>query len=334
MSETLQTTGIFLRPLVQMLRHRGHDADGILLAHGVEPAMVANPEARVDAARTSALLDEAVRLLDDPSLGINMARHSEYSTFGGLGLALAAGGNLRSVLTRIVRFHRLISDVVVSALEDDASGLGLHMRPATDDHQPHPQAILFVMASIMGMLRFRIRRELNPIAVMAPVIAEPVRLAMERYFRTPVTESDHFALLFGDDEADAQLEASDPQLAAMLDATLTQRLVEADRGSLAMQLSIWLEERLPEGEPSLSEAADRLHMSVRSLQRRLGDEDMTWKQLLEKTRRLLVQRHLQAPNMSITQLAFLLGFSDVSSFSRAFKKWYGVSPSHYRDGAD
>ena len=333
MSETRQTTGIFLRPLVQMLRRSGEDAEGILRAHGVEPAMVANPEARVDAECTSRLLDQAVLLLDDPSLGINMARHSEYSTFGGLGLALAAGGNLRSVLNRIVRFHRLISDVVVSELVEDEAGLGLHMRAATD-HQPHPQAILFVMASIMGMLRFRIRRDLNPVALMAPAVDDTVCVAMTRYFRTAVTPADHFALLFSRDEADAQLEASDPQLAAMLDATLTQRLVEADRGSLAMQLSIWLEERLPEGEPSLAEAANRLHMSVRSLQRRLGDENLTWKQLLEKTRRLLVERHLQAPNMSITQLAFLLGFSDVSSFSRAFKKWYGVAPSHYRDGSD
>ena len=334
MSDTLQTTGIFLRPLVQILNTHGEGATGILRAHGIEPAMVANPEARVAAASTSRLLDEAVRLLDDPSLGINMARHSEYSTFGGLGLALAAGGNLRSVLNRIVRFHRLISDVVVSELKEDESGLGLHMRAATEAHQPHPQAILFVMASIMGMLRFRIRRDLNPLAVLAPDVDEQFRLAMGRYFRSPVTRSDHFALLFSGKEADAQLEASDPQLAAMLDATLTRRLADADRGSLAMQLSIWLEERLPEGEPSLAEAASRVHMSVRSLQRRLGDEDMTWKQLLEKTRRLLVERHLQAPNMSITQLAFLLGFSDVSSFSRAFKKWYGMAPSHYRGGLD
>jgi AraC-like DNA-binding protein len=71
-------------------------------------------------------------------------------------------------------------------------------------------------------------------------------------------------------------------------------------------------------------------MSVRSLQRRLKEENLTWQQLIEQTRRVLVERHLRQPGMSITQLAFLLGFADVSSFSRAFRKWYGASPSQLR----
>ena len=313
MAETRETVGIFLRPLVQMLRHHGADAGALMEDCGVDPVSVTDPEARVDTACTARLLDQAEALLGDASLGISMARHSEYSTFGGLGLALAAGGSLGSVLNRIVRFHRLISDVVVSSLSE------------------HPQALLFVLASIMRMLRYRIRRDLNPVAVMAPPVNDAFVAALARYFRAPVQQGDHFALRFDRQEADALLEASDPQLAAMLDATLTQRLAEVERGSLAMQLSIWLEDRLPEGEPPLAEAAQRFHMSARSLQRRLRDEDLTWQQLVEKTRRLLVERHLRAPSMSITQLAFLLGFSDVSSFSRAFKKWYGVSPRRYRD---
>lgn len=330
MTERFQTAGIFLRPLVQMLRHQGVDADALLREYGIDPDWVRNPEARVGAVLTSSLLDRSEALLADPSLGINMARHSEYSTFGGLGLALAAGGSLRSVINRIVRFHRLISDIVVSDIEESADALILHLHAAGPEHQPHPQALLFVMASIMGMLRYRIRRDFNPVRVLAPAVSAEFSLAMARYFRAPVVEADHFALCFEGAVADVQLEASDPQLAAMLDATLTQRLAETEKGSLAMQLSIWLEERLPEGEPALAEAAARVHMSVRSLQRRLREEELTWQQLVERTRRLLVERHLRAPKMSVTQLAFLLGFADVSSFSRAFKKWYGVAPSHYR----
>jgi AraC-like DNA-binding protein len=128
------------------------------------------------------------------------------------------------------------------------------------------------------------------------------------------------------------LHSSEPQLAAMMEASLNERLAEQERGSLLIQLSLWLEGRLPEGEPSLGDAAERFHMSVRSLQRRLSDEGMTWKQLLENTRRTLVERHLHQPGMTVTQLAFLLGFSDVSAFSRAFKKWYGVAPSQFRSG--
>ena len=65
-TQTQQTAGIFLRPLVQMLRHQGVDADSLLLDHQIEPHAVANPEARIEASHTSRLLDHAVALLDDP----------------------------------------------------------------------------------------------------------------------------------------------------------------------------------------------------------------------------------------------------------------------------
>ena len=94
--------------------------------------------------------------------------------------------------------------------------------------------------------------------------------------------------------------------------------------------ALWLESRLPEGEPSLREAAAIFHVSERSLQRKLRAEGVTFQAVIEDTRRVLVERHMMAPGMTITQLTFLLGFSDVSSFSRAFRKWYGVAPSRYR----
>ena len=99
---------------------------------------------------------------------------------------------------------------------------------------------------------------------------------------------------------------------------------------MASRLALWIEQRLPDGEPAQADAAAECCMSTRSLQRRLADEGLSWKQLLEDTRKTLVERHLRTPGMTVTQMAFLLGFSEVSAFSRAFKKWYGVSPSQFR----
>ncbi len=329
MAQAARAAAIFLRPLVHLLHSQGIDPEPVFSRHGISLADTGNPEVHVDVVSSTALLNDAEQLLADVSLGINMARHGEYSTFGGLGLALAAGGSLLSVLQRITRFHRLISDVVSSDISEDDHYLAIHF-VASGEHEPHPQAILFVMSSLIRMLRIRISAQTNPVKVGAPPIADATRQAMARYFRAPVETAGYFSLYFDRDSARIQLQASDNQLAAMLDATLNKRLAEIEKGSLVVQLSLWMEERLPEGEPSLSDAAKNFHLSVRSLQRRLGEEDMTWKQLLENTRKTLVERHLRTPGMSITQLAFLLGFADVSSFSRAFKNWYGVSPSQFK----
>lgn len=329
MPQAARSSAIFLSPLVHLLHSEGVDPAPVFARHGISLADTGNPEAQVDVTSSTGLLNEVEAILGDPSLGINMARHGEYTTFGGLGLALAAGGSLLSVLQRITRFQRLISDVVLSEISEGDDYLAIHFSP-TGAHKPHPQAILFVMASLVRMLRIRISAQANPLKVSAPEVNEAFHLAMSRYFRAPVEVAECFSLYFDRASARLQLQASDNQLAAMLEATLNARLAEIEKGSLVVQLSLWLEERLPEGEPALADAAKSVHMSVRSLQRRLGEENITWKQLIENTRKMLVERHLRTPGMSVTQLAFLLGFSDLSAFSRAFKKWYGVAPSQFK----
>ena len=104
--EQLAAVAVFLRPLANLLR--------------------SNPECQVNVEHTSNLLSAAEALLQDPSLGINMARQSEYSVFGGLGLALSAGGSLLSVLQRMPRYHRLISNVVRTELVVDEDTVSIH----------------------------------------------------------------------------------------------------------------------------------------------------------------------------------------------------------------
>ena len=330
MSEKKQAAALLMGPLLHLLHERGLDGDAILRRNGIDPQMVRDPEARLDADVSTALLDDCLQELNDPGMAIEVARHAQYNTFGALGLAVAAGGDLYSVLNRITRFHRLISDLVVTELIADDESVALRFTSNTD-HQPHPQAIVFVMSTIVRLLRIRIDREHNPVAVSAPGWIDPgLRQAMARYFRCEVTGADHYSLAFDKANAQKMLAASDIQLAAMLDATLAQRLAASEEASLASRLTLWIEQRLPDGEPAQAEAAEECCLSTRSLQRRLNDEGLTWKQLVEDTRKTLVERHLRTPGMTVTQMAFLLGFSEVSAFSRAFKKWYGVSPSQFR----
>ena len=330
MTREPRAVAMFLRPLASLLRQHGVQAETLFAQYGISVDDTRNPEAQVPVSNTSDLLTASEALLNDPSLGINMARHSEYSAFGGLGIALSAGGSLLSVLQRVVRFHRLISNAVRTELVVSDDKVSVHFFPDSG-HQPHHQGLQYVMASLVRLLRIRIDPQLNPLEVHVGRNDPAYLQCMTRYFRVSPVADGSYSLVFDRHVADRELHSSEPQLAAMMEASLHERLAEQEKGSLLIQLSLWLEGQLPEGEPSLTDAAERFHMSVRSLQRRLGDEDMTWKQLIEQTRRTLVERHLHLPGMTVTQLAFLLGFSDVSAFSRAFKKWYGMAPSQFRN---
>jgi AraC-like DNA-binding protein len=89
-------------------------------------------------------------------------------------------------------------------------------------------------------------------------------------------------------------------------------------------------EQLSDGELSEQEMAEQLHMSRRTLQRKLAEAEMTYQRLVDETRRDLALRYIEDPRNSIIDITFLLGFSQQSAFTRAFKRWTGIAPSEYR----
>ena len=126
-------------------------------------------------------------------------------------------------------------------------------------------------------------------------------------------------------------ETADPQLQAILEAqvlAMFQRLtkVKAVRDSVRRLLA----GELCNGEPNLEQIAPRLHMSARTLHRRLEEEGTSFRQVLAEVRREIGARHLSERRLAIGEIAFLLGFSEPSAFHRAFKRWTGHAPLAYR----
>ena len=87
---------------------------------------------------------------------------------------------------------------------------------------------------------------------------------------------------------------------------------------------------LPQGEPKRDAVAQALCLSQRTLQRRLQEEGTSFQQLLDDTRRELVVQYLAQPNLTLLEIAYLLGFADPSNFFRAFRRWFASTPGEYR----
>jgi AraC-like DNA-binding protein len=153
----------------------------------------------------------------------------------------------------------------------------------------------------------------------------------ENFFSCPVhfgAAEDGFVL--GRHDADRPLPTSNHELATTFDAILTGQLAEMNTGDLVHRCRAHLLQELTSGEPSEEELARALGMSRRTLQRKLGELGLTYKGVLEKTRHDLALRYLDDPTKSVTDVTFLLGFSEQSAFSRAFKRWNGNAPTAYR----
>jgi AraC-like DNA-binding protein len=140
-------------------------------------------------------------------------------------------------------------------------------------------------------------------------------------------------LVFDADSIERPLEGGNPELARYNDVIALQYLTRIERDDIQRRVRDVLLQRLEGSEPSQEEIAERLHMSARTLQRKLADSGTTYKEILDETRHALALAYLSAPQSSVNEVTYLLGFSSGSCFTRAFRRWTGQSPTSWRAGA-
>jgi len=147
-------------------------------------------------------------------------------------------------------------------------------------------------------------------------------------FRCPVIfASDANRLVLSMTKATKPLPGADPEMVAMHDQVIQRYLASLDRGDVLTRARVEITEQLPSGGVSEESVAHALNMTKRTLHRKLREQGETFRSLLTSVRRDLVAGFLRDPGLNLTEVAFLLGFSDASAFSRAFKRWFGRPPS-------
>jgi AraC-like DNA-binding protein len=126
------------------------------------------------------------------------------------------------------------------------------------------------------------------------------------------------------------LATANPELVRVNDQVVTDYLARLDREDVIMRVRSELIERLPSGQVDEADIASSVNLSRRSLQRKLRERGVSFSELLDSSRRELGLQYVRDPQYSLNEVAYLLGFAEPGNFSRAFKRWYGKSPSQYR----
>ncbi|WP_232313417.1 helix-turn-helix transcriptional regulator [Enterovibrio coralii] len=103
-----------------------------------------------------------------------------------------------------------------------------------------------------------------------------------------------------------------------------------DRTNLTYLIENKILEDLPVGAPSQTDVAKHLGLSLRNLQRKLSDQGTCYKDILDSTRKRLTLNYIKQPHLSISEIGYLVGFSNVANFNRAFRRWVGCAPGEYR----
>jgi AraC-like DNA-binding protein len=317
--------------ICRLLEMHGLDAGAIGREAGVDLSRIPGPTERIEIDRADAILRRAADMIPNPAFGLFAARCWHPANLGVLGHAWLSSSTLRTGLRRLERYWRIVGERATTRIQDTKQGVKVAYRRKPGDPVVTAVVTDMALAVVLDMCRMNAGAALRPIAVTLRRREPPHADIYERFYGSPVrfgAEDD--ALVLATRDVDRPLPSSNRQLAAMFDRLLTEALGRLDKGDVVARCRASVLEQLPSGEMTEEEMAKGLHMSRRTLQRKLADAETTYLKLVDDTRRDLALRYIEDPRRSITDIAFTLGFSQHSAFTRAFKRWTGVAPTEFR----
>ncbi len=320
--------------VAKALEADGHDSEDLFRRAGLDPARLRDADARYPVDGMCRLWRLATQVTGDPYFGLKAAGFWHPTTMNALGYSWMASDSLRDALTRMARYGRLVSTVAEMKLEEFDDHFSFKIHPRIGRPEVPNEAIDAALATFVYMCRVSYGDDFHPLRVetQRPEFDDPTRYL--EYFQAPVEFSAPDNILcFTKESLEAHLRTANPRLARINDRVVTQYLAQFDKGSTAMRVRAKLIDLLSAGNVTQQEVADSLHMSLRTLQRKLSEENTSYKELLDETRRELANQYLRQATLSVSEVTYLLGFSEPSNFSRAFKRWTGRTPSEFRAAA-
>ena len=328
-----RATGGIARMACARLGEMGKDPAPILAKAGMTTQQASNPAIRLEVRTQIRLLELAAGELQDELLGFHLARSFDLREIGLLYYVIASSERLEDALRDAERYSRILNEGIRLrfSLKDRVATIALDYVNVDRDADRHQ--IEFWLVALVRMCR-----------QVTDTRLAPSQLKM-RHFRngTPA----EFRTFFGSDVefgADGDAVSFPAQLAALpvaghddyLNEMLRRYAEEAlarrsrDRAILRSKVEETLPGLLPHGRATASEVAQRLGMSSRTLSRKLGEEGTSFAEILDQLRAALAKHYLDDDALPVSEIAWLLGYREVSSLTHAFKRWTGTSPRQFR----
>lgn len=317
---------LWIQGLLQAAALQGVNAADILREAQVE--LPENATDRLSLSDTISIWQSAVHLSEDPLFGFHMGLSLKPTHFQLIAFTMISSATLGDAIEKILKYQRLISDGGRFTLVDLAEGdIGLVYSPAFERFSYHQ--IDVVMAAILGFARWLLDDKARPKEVLFTHGELGGIKEYQDFFGCDVSfKQDQNCIVFSAALLEKSLPGFDQQLSSMHEQLADSQLLRLSEPSIIMRLQEVLQSS-PE-VISRDRIAQKLGMSGRSLQRKLQQEGSSFQSIYDEHRHQRSLVLLQNKQLSLTDIAQQLGFSENSTFYRAFKRWQGITPGEYR----
>ena len=278
------------------------------------------------------LLERVAKLDGGRSIPLRVGASMRCDDYGAFGLAFKSAVDLGGAYHRVERYGRIVTSIANFRVVPGAEHTLFEVIPGSDDRLGARLTHELALAAAMALSREVCTRAFVPVAVHIARPAPPDRSSFDGHFRCPIRfEAEHDALEVTAEQLSHPNRLGDASISRFFDTHLDQALADLPaHGELIHRVRAAISPALSEGVPTLPRMARQLGMSRRTLQRRLAEAGISYQALVADVRQSLAQQLLRGSACSLVEVAFLTGFSDQSTFSRAFKRWSGHTPQAYR----
>ena len=309
------------------------DKDALLRSVGIDPDAPLDPAQMVSDDDYYALFELcAAADPDGTTLPLRVGAAMRCDEYGAFGLAWKSAPDLRGSYARAERYARVLTTVSTHEVKRADGGAFMHLHRSGERHAGLRLSNEATLAAVVAISQEASSGEFRPLAAYFKHQAPHSVAGHEAHFGCPVHfDTDRDALLVSEEALRTPNKVGDASFARFFDTHLEADLSKLDDDStLDRRLQNHISQSLSEGVPTVSDVSRHFGMSGRTLQRRLSEQGKSFQSVVDEARRGLARRLLEQTEYSLAEVAFMTGFAEQSSFTRAFKRWAGQTPRSYR----
>jgi len=316
----------------------GLDVGMILHETEIDPAVIADEDGQLPLEQATQLRERVLSKVQDTAFALHTGENIPVGELGMVDYICVSSDNVQTAMENLERYFRLVAlpYFTLSFSNRDGDGVLEYRKTTPSTHATNwfeQQSTEFTFAVTISRIRETIRTHVIPKSVHFCHPEPDYRGEYERLFQAPLYFNEPVnAMVLPEECLEINTVPQDTRLHQMLRQFADQALKTLPPSSGVTQnvLEI-LQREFESGDPSVAAVANKLHMSERTLHRRLKEEGTSFAELRDTLRCEMAQSMLSNHSLAISDIAFLLGFSQSSAFHRAFKRWTGFAPHAYRE---
>ena len=331
--------GPIARFIVDDLKRRRLPVDGLLKEVGLSKTELNDPEARLPYVPVVKLIEGAARLVGDPCYGLRLGASRDARERGLLGFIALNSPTLMDCVVNLQRFYKIVREGGEFEIERNGPVVTVKLREADPALRGLKHNIGFLVATLVRGCRDLTRHAIPPLGVEL-VYDEPdakVRAEYAEVLGCPVKfgAKDWVVLTYSEETMRLPVEGADAKLLRILEQACEKILGPGTLKTqdLVRKVRELILERLPKSSANIDAIADELNIGSKTLERRLAERGESFSTLLDETRQKAAKHYLEATDLRLSEVAYMVGYTEPAALVRAFKRWTGETPSQFREAA-